>query len=83
MKTTLIILWCLIGAISVWRTYYGMQKEWYEMFGKTMDEDHCKSHKMLLGAGPLLMLGGLVFYIIVVTSFSQAWYFKTPKKDGK
>lgn len=81
MKTTLIIIWLLIGTISVWRTYFGIQKDWYNRFGTTMNEDEeADSHKLLLKLSPILILGGLITFIIYASILPQAWWFKAPKK---
>lgn len=79
MKEFLIVLWLLIGAISIFRSYYGMQKQWFDEFNSTMEEDHCISHKLFLICSPVFILGGLLTFAVLTLTLPQSWYWNKSK----
>ena len=87
MKTTLIIIWLLLGLIAVWRTYFGQLKFWYEEFEISLWKSYKKGeaeffHTFLLFS-PFFVIGGLIPLLIFEFMYSKdnVWWYKTPEVE--
>jgi hypothetical protein len=78
-KIVLIIIWCIIGLMGVWREYFSTKKYWWESYNKVPDHIN-----ILLYSFVICTIGGpITFFIFEFMSpvrGSRVWYYKIPKK---
>ena len=82
MLMLFIIIWLLLGVITVWRTYWGYIKKWYMKFNCDLRKDYkFNSHlKLLICGSPILIIGGISSLIMSeILNPYNTWYFKIPK----
>jgi len=76
-----ILIWCLIGLVSLWRVYHGFLKDWYIRFNESYWSYDAKTFKLLFIASPVFIMGGLftlLYWEINVNTTN--WYFTTKNK---
>ena len=85
MITLFIIIWLLLGMITVWRTYHGFLKHWYicynESYWKYVKEQNGTVFKILFLGSPIFIIGGLLTLLLFEFSFQyNCWWFTTKNK---
>lgn len=84
MVTTFIIIWLLLGIITVWREYHGLLKTWYKDFNESYWEfdkrENNSGIRVLLYSSPLLIFGGLITLIMSGLLSTPCWWFTTKNK---
>ncbi len=80
-----IILWILVGAVSVWRFYHGMLKSFYEEVGHSMwEEQEGKDFfkRFFIRSIIFVLSGGISLLVIegVLPKGFTCWYFTTKNK---
>lgn len=81
-------LWLLSGAIGFWRTYHGLLKHWYDMFGYSYwdyDEGGMSALKLMCFLSPILIIGGMLSLLLLEISYvaKPVWWFTTKNKEKR
>ncbi len=87
MIILVIIVWLLLGAISVWRFYHGMLREFYNDFGISIwseEEGKKMLKRYLFHYSPFFVLAGaislLAYHSVLPKGFACWWYTTKNKK---
>ncbi len=78
----LIILWFILGGVSVWRMYWGEVKEYHIKYNidKTLSFKQLFTKEKVYKVYIILLLYGLASLILVEIFVETAWYYKIPEK---
>lgn len=87
MDTIFFIIWCLLGLISVWRTYHGALKDWWNFSSESYWDFHKRNGGSalinLLLFSPIFVIGGPISLILFeFISKDNCWFFTTKNKKS-
>lgn len=89
MTILFIILWLLLGVLSLMNMYYTAKKDWYHTFGEDSSKKDLNSTKLLLFFSPMIILSGafafILYGILLYIGFGNkafSYYFKIPKNEN-
>lgn len=85
MLITFIIIWLLLGIISIWRQYHGWLKFWYnsynESYWKYAKKENGQVFTLLFLGSPLFIIGGvLTLLFFEFLTEGNCWWFTTKNK---
>lgn len=81
MITFVIIMWLLIGLVTVWREYQSAKKYWWTYHKKTLKDTDYKMFKYIMFS--MIISGPYSFYIFEIDNpvyKDRCWYFNYPNQ---